>query len=111
MRIPSDAGKELCALVAQNSTLTELYLEDNALSEQGVVDMCNFLGSDSTSSALANNRSLVTLCLDGNGVGERALASLADSLADQPCLTELSLSVWMPNEPYKRAQLHSKETY
>lgn len=91
INIQSDSGQELCSMVAQNSTLTELYLEDNALSEQGIVDMCNFLGSDHTSSALANNRSLTTLCLDGNGVGERALASLADSLAVQPSLTELSL--------------------
>lgn len=90
--IPGDAGEELCFAVAQNSTLTELYLEDNKLGEDGVVAMCNFLGSDRTSSSLANNRSLVTLCLDGNGIGERAMASLGDSLASQPSLTELSLS-------------------
>jgi hypothetical protein len=47
--------------------------------------MCNFLGSDRTSSSLANNRSLVTLCLDGNGIGERAMASLGMSMsADLP---------------------------
>jgi len=91
MKMPSDAGHELCSILAQNSTLTELYLEDNSLSEQGIVDMCIFSGIDNTIPALANNRSLVTLCLDGNGVGERALASLADSLAVQPSLTELSL--------------------
>ena len=84
LKIPSDAGSSLCELVARSTTLTELYLEDNALGDVGLVDMCT--------SALANNRTLRTLCLDSNGITGQALSSLGESLATHPCLTELSLS-------------------
>jgi hypothetical protein len=78
----------------KGTILKELYLEDNALGDSGIIDICNCMGTgeDRIRRVLASNRTLVTLRLDGNGIASQGLASLADSLKVHPCLTELSLA-------------------
>ena len=91
--IPSDAAEDVASCF-KGTILKELYLEDNALGDSGIIDICNFMGTgdDQIRRVLASNRTLVTLRLDGNGIASQGLASLADSLKVHPCLTELSLA-------------------
>jgi hypothetical protein len=102
-----------CCVRRLPARLTELYLEDNKLGEDGVVAMCfganrtfeslqnerNAHEGDSQyereahqdkvvavhSTSLASNRSLVTLSLDGNGIQARAMAALGICLSVCPC--------------------------
>ena len=102
-----------CCVRRLPARLTELYLEDNKLGEDGVVAMS--FGADRTfessqnerkahlgdsqyereahqdkrgavqCTSLASNRTLVTLCLDGNGIQARAMAALGICLSVCPC--------------------------
>jgi len=92
--IPSDPAEAVSSCF-KGTILKELYLEDNALGDSGIIDICNFMGTGEDQIRrvlLASNRTLVTLRLDGNGIASQGLASLADSLKVHPCLTELSLA-------------------
>ena len=101
----------LAEALKKNSTLTELYLYDNAIGDQGATGLAEALkvnstltvleshlneigdqGATSLAEALKRNSSLTKLDLSFNGIGDQGATGLAEALKVNSTLTELHLS-------------------
>ena len=95
----------LSQVLAVNSSLTSLNLNENSIDDSGATSL---------SQALATNSSIISLNLSGNSIGASGASSLSQGLATNPSLTisylgseededkELILSSPLPHFPLSK---------